>query len=166
MLKRIYRGFCRNVIAWIALAVALGGTSYAAAGLPSNSVGTRQLRNGAVTDSKIRRHTLTAGSFNPDAFRTVELALQFPVGPGCPPRGSCGMPSGSQSLSLHCPSAMVAIGGGYSIPPVRQDVEVPTRSAPTSHGHAWAVTLTVPHPQATGGNTPPGTIYVVCARLG
>lgn len=37
----------------IALFVALGGTSYAATQLPANSVGTRQIRPGAVTKSKL-----------------------------------------------------------------------------------------------------------------
>jgi hypothetical protein len=42
------------VIALIALFVALGGTSYAAINaLPKNSVGTKQLKNGAVTAKKI-----------------------------------------------------------------------------------------------------------------
>ena len=36
------------VVACLALAVALGGTGYAAMVLPANSVGTKQLRNGAV----------------------------------------------------------------------------------------------------------------------
>jgi hypothetical protein len=38
-----------NVVSTIALCVALGGASYAAIELPANSVGPRQLRNGAVT---------------------------------------------------------------------------------------------------------------------
>jgi hypothetical protein len=37
-----------NVVATLALFVALGGSSYAAFVLPANSVGTQQLRNGAV----------------------------------------------------------------------------------------------------------------------
>jgi hypothetical protein len=36
------------VISLIALFVALGGASYAAVSLPSNSVGTAQIRNNAV----------------------------------------------------------------------------------------------------------------------
>lgn len=43
----------RNVIAYIALFVALGGTSYAAFTLPANSVGTRQLRNHSVSPIKL-----------------------------------------------------------------------------------------------------------------
>jgi hypothetical protein len=46
------------VIALIALFVALGGTTYAATSLPKNSVGTKQIRNKAVTASKINMHGL------------------------------------------------------------------------------------------------------------
>jgi hypothetical protein len=41
------------IVSTIALVVALGGTSYAAFSLPNNSVGTRQIRNKAVTLTKI-----------------------------------------------------------------------------------------------------------------
>src|SRR5436190_2214597 len=51
----------RHHLALIALFIALGGTSVAATQLvlPRNSVGTRQLKNGAVTKKKIARQTLT-----------------------------------------------------------------------------------------------------------
>ena len=42
-----------NVISTVALFVALGGASYAASSLAPGSVGTRQLRNGAVTPPKL-----------------------------------------------------------------------------------------------------------------
>ena len=42
-----------NVIATLALFIALGGASYAALKLPKNSVGARQLKKGAVTPAKI-----------------------------------------------------------------------------------------------------------------
>lgn len=48
------------LISLIALFVALGGTTYAATTLPKNSVGTAQLKNGAVTKKKINRKTITA----------------------------------------------------------------------------------------------------------
>src|ERR1700761_3328619 len=41
-----------NVVAYIALFVALGGTSYAAVRLPAGSVGNRQLKNHSVTPIK------------------------------------------------------------------------------------------------------------------
>jgi hypothetical protein len=46
-----------NVVATIALFLGLGGAAYAAIRLPRNSVGTRQLRNGAVTAAKINKRT-------------------------------------------------------------------------------------------------------------
>ena|SRR5437016_8279849 len=46
------------VISLIALFVALGGTGYAAIVLPKNSVGTKQLKNGAVTAAKISSSAL------------------------------------------------------------------------------------------------------------
>jgi hypothetical protein len=47
----------RHHVALLALTVALGGTSYAAVSLPPRSVGTRQLKNGAVTFKKVQPAT-------------------------------------------------------------------------------------------------------------
>ncbi len=43
----------QNLVAYLALFVALGGTSYAAITLPQNSVGNRQLKNHSVTPVKL-----------------------------------------------------------------------------------------------------------------
>ncbi len=51
------------IVACVALAVALGGTGYAAIKLPRNSVGVNQLRPNAVTSGKVRNGTLTAKDF-------------------------------------------------------------------------------------------------------
>ena len=51
------------VVACLALAVALGGTGYAAIVLPANSVGTKQLKNGAVVATKVKMHSLVAENF-------------------------------------------------------------------------------------------------------
>lgn len=58
-MKRGISHFRSNAIAYLALFVALGGTSYAAISIPHNSVGTRQLRNGAVTASKLAKGSIT-----------------------------------------------------------------------------------------------------------
>lgn len=47
------------IVSIVALAVALGGTSYAAFNLPKNSVGTKQLRNGAVSTTKLKNGAVT-----------------------------------------------------------------------------------------------------------
>jgi hypothetical protein len=46
-----------NVAGSLALFLALGGAAYAATQLPKNSVGTKQLKNGAVTAGKIAKKT-------------------------------------------------------------------------------------------------------------
>src|SRR5947208_1888170 len=51
------------VIACIALAVALGGTSYAAFTIPKHSVGGLQLKDNAVTSRKVANHSLLAIDF-------------------------------------------------------------------------------------------------------
>lgn len=53
-----------NLVAYLALFVALGGTSYAAISLPTGSVGTRQLRNGAVTNKKLAKGAVGAGDLD------------------------------------------------------------------------------------------------------
>jgi hypothetical protein len=47
-----------NVMATIAVFVALGGGAYAAVALPPSSVGSRQLKNGSVTPKKVGRATI------------------------------------------------------------------------------------------------------------
>ena len=49
-----------NVVATLALFLALGGGTYAAFKLPNNSVGTKQLKKNAVTSPKVKDGSLTA----------------------------------------------------------------------------------------------------------
>jgi len=62
------------VVAFVALLIALGGTSYAAFRLPRNSVGTKQLKHNAVTASKIKNGAVTASKINTSGL-TVPNAL-------------------------------------------------------------------------------------------
>src|SRR5579884_2506637 len=47
------------VISLIALIVALGGTGYAALKVPNNSVGSKQIKKGAITTSKLANSAVT-----------------------------------------------------------------------------------------------------------
>jgi hypothetical protein len=49
-----------NVMATVAVFIALGGASYAATQLPKNAVGTKQLKKNAVTPAKIKNGAVTA----------------------------------------------------------------------------------------------------------
>ena len=51
-MTRIVNHIRHNLIAYMALFVALGGTSYAVSALPPNSVGGQQLKNGAIDPVK------------------------------------------------------------------------------------------------------------------
>jgi hypothetical protein len=52
-----------NVMATIGVFLALGGASYAAIKLPANSVGSRQIKNGAVSSADIKNHSIRSGDF-------------------------------------------------------------------------------------------------------
>jgi hypothetical protein len=55
----------RHVVAYLALFVALGGTSYAITALPKNSVGTKQLKNRSVTKKKLAKGLKVRGPVGP-----------------------------------------------------------------------------------------------------
>ncbi|MGI8506178.1 MAG: hypothetical protein ACR2MK_05120 [Solirubrobacteraceae bacterium] len=57
-MNRLFAHARSNVIAYIALFVALGGTSYAAVNLPAGSVGNRQLKNHSVSPIKLDRNSI------------------------------------------------------------------------------------------------------------
>jgi hypothetical protein len=90
MTNRVLSHVRSNVIAYVALFAALGGTSYAAVRLAPGSVTTRALANGAVTGAKLAPHSvsennvvrnsLTASDFKPGVLRGV-VGLRGPAGP-------------------------------------------------------------------------------------
>jgi hypothetical protein len=72
-------------VALLALFVALGGTTYAATTLPKNSVGTRQLRHGAVTGAKLHKSAVTAVKVKAHSLLASDFeAGQLPAGPQGP----------------------------------------------------------------------------------
>jgi hypothetical protein len=68
-----------NVIATMALFIALGGVAVAA-GLPKNSVGPKQLKRGAVTSAKIRKKAVTSAKLATGAVTIGKLGPNS-VGP-------------------------------------------------------------------------------------
>jgi hypothetical protein len=63
-----------NVMATIAVFIALGGASYAATQLPKNSVGTKQLKTNAVTGIKVKDRSLGGADIDLGSLGTVPSA--------------------------------------------------------------------------------------------
>jgi hypothetical protein len=91
-----------NVVASMALFLAIGGISWAAVTLPKNSVGTKQLKRNAVSRSKVRKNAITSAKVKNHSLRAVdfkrgqlpsEIAPQGPAGPPGPVTGD--LPAGS-----------------------------------------------------------------------
>lgn len=113
------------VVACLALGLALGGTGYATVlNVPKNSVGTAQLKTGAVTTKKVKDRTLLRADFKPGQLPAGPQGAQGPQGPAGPP-GITGLervdvttaPSSanSKSLVVNCPSPKKAVGGGARV---------------------------------------------------
>lgn len=108
MLKRIRRhASYANVMASIAVFVAIGGTSYAAITLPRNSVGERQIKARAVGAKALQRgavgtRALKNGAISPnDLSATTKASLAGVPGPAGPP--------GPAAITLR--AAISAVGG-------------------------------------------------------
>ena len=123
------------VVACIALAVALGGTSYAAIRLPANSVGTTQLKRGAVTAVKVRGNSLTGSQINEERLAKVPSArmadgatvaetaeaareaARAPVTRLDYQSAVVALPAGVVTLGrADCSSGLNAVGGGVNLP--------------------------------------------------
>ncbi len=104
-----------HALAFAALLVALGGTSYAAFKPAPNSVGAPQLRAGAVTAAKVRAGAITTAKVRSGAITTTRVrngsllakdfkSGQLPAGPkgpqGAPgPQGPAGAPGSALAFA-------------------------------------------------------------------
>ena len=78
-----------NIVASLALFIAMGGGAYAAT-LPGNSVGTPQLKNNAVTSSKIKAGAVTSSKVKDHSLLGRDFAAgQLPTG-ATGPQGAMG----------------------------------------------------------------------------
>ncbi|MCB0830621.1 MAG: collagen-like protein [Solirubrobacterales bacterium] len=109
--KRLPRLTYANVVATLALFIALGGAAYATNSLPGLSVGSRQLKPKAVRTGKIANRAITRVKIRRGAIRYAHLnpklvgKLSGKPGPAGPrgPRGSAGIagpagPAGATGL--------------------------------------------------------------------
>jgi hypothetical protein len=125
-----------NLVAYAALFVALGGTSYAATELAAGSVGSRELKRNAVTAAKIKPGAIRSAKVKDGSLLAKDFAAgQLPAGPRGPegPKGDAGQPgpgfsgiqsvlasseagsSTTQQVTALCPDGKRAFAGGASI---------------------------------------------------
>lgn len=95
-----------NVMATVALFVALGGTSYAATKLARNSVGSAQIRSKAVGPSELKSRAVTSSKLSRSARRSLRGA-QGPVGPA----GAVGPPGQTGPTGVTYRAAVTSAGG-------------------------------------------------------
>lgn len=105
-----------NVVAYVALFVALGGTSYAALKLPAGSVTRRVIRDNSITSTKVKDFSLRAVDFG---------SGQLPAGPAGP-RGSAG------ERGLTGPAGPPGGNGGPGAPGAAFGVLMPGSATPTA----------------------------------
>ena len=122
-------------IGLLALLIALGGTSYAAATLAANSVGSKQIKKDAVTSSEIKKNAVTSSKVKNGSLQKGDFAAnQLPAGPQGPqgPQGPAGpaatvgvvaltgpiqsVPPGGNTLNMRatCPAGTVVVGTGIN----------------------------------------------------
>lgn len=83
-----------NVMATVAVFIALGGTSYAVTQLPRDSVGASQIRENAVGASEVRSNAIRSGEVRNGSLRLADLgdstrrALRGQTGETGPPGAS------------------------------------------------------------------------------
>jgi hypothetical protein len=163
------------VVACIALAVALGGTAWAAT-LPRNSVGTAQLKRNAVTSIKVRNNSLTGADINEGRLGRVPSATRATTATSATSASSATTansapvsrldysatttvsipadPNAFTNGTVNCPQGLNATGGGAKVAdPVGGNI-IDTNPVGKT---AW---------EARAFSTSPTTmtVYVICAQ--
>jgi hypothetical protein len=175
-MRRVTGHLRGNAISYLALFVALGGTSYAVATLPVHSVGTKQLKKNAVVSSKVKDGSLHLEDFKAGQLPTGPRGLTGPQGlTGAngtngtngtngatnvvvrPGPGSTRPDAGTVTDDASCNAGERATGGGgydgsggtlFESRPLPTDATTPT---------GWRVSSEL----GAGGHTL--TAYVICA---
>ena len=124
------------VVSIIALVVAMGGTGYAAITLPKNSVGSKQIRRGAVKNADLARGAVTSRSVRNGTLLPADFNGGLPAGPQGPPGppGPATGPAGGDLTGSYpdpqlgvgvvgpdeigqAPAVRVGVSGSPTIPP-------------------------------------------------
>jgi hypothetical protein len=167
------------MVAVIALLDAVSGTAYAALSIPANSIGTKQLKNDAVTrtklaanavvGSKIAPGSLTASSIAPNSLTgadinvgtlgTVPSAASAPLAKvqivtAVGTSGDGSVDTNYTSATATCPSGMYVLGGGVRL---GDEADQFVNDAYPSANNAFTTDVA-----NVGAGTPSFTAYAIC----
>ena len=137
-----------NLVGWIALFVALGGTGYAAISIPRNSVGAAQIRNRSISPIKFNP-TSIGGSVHAWAIIRANASV---LASGGKPTVSAGEVPGSYEIQwgVRLPRTCATIANVDERSPDQTPVSVPNGGTDVVIGYVSSVnTQTVP--TSTGG---------------
>jgi hypothetical protein len=169
MPRRLLHHIRSNAIGYAALFVALGGTSYAAVAIPAGSVGTLQLRNGAVTGSKLAKNAVSAANLNPSSIagHVADWAQVRSAGQvtASSPRASATMSNPTQGLyqvSWHRSIAQncITIANPVNVGPINASASA-TSAGPFGRGRAAHIIVSTF--DASGNNVPENVnVLIIC----
>src|SRR5829696_4922846 len=112
-----------NVMATIAVFIALGGTGYAISKLPKNSVGAKQLKKNAVTTAKVKNEAVTGAKVKKGSLTGAQIdASTLGVVPSANRAGSADTARDAGTLQGNGPNAFVH--GDGSVIVARRDLDV------------------------------------------
>ncbi|TMM02735.1 MAG: hypothetical protein E6G10_09250 [Actinobacteria bacterium] len=161
------------VVAFTALAVSIGGTSYAVVRLPAKSVGTVNLKSGAVgraniknnavDGSKVQNHSLTSDDLDESALTDLKAAGVDKIfyktgGTTLPPAAGIDSPSIGASSAVCDPGTKAMAGGARLDAPEQGEL---IASFPDAGGSVWTVYV------ANGdlASAHSFTVYAVCVPI-
>jgi hypothetical protein len=188
-MKTFLRRICPSpamAVAFIALVVALGGTSYAALKLPARSVGTKQLKPKAVTRTILANNAVTGPAVAADSVTGSDIlesslgkvpaaasadhaatadhagsagtldAISYKTTTGAVPPAPSDLQASTAVATAFCDAGTHAAGGGVRADDPSSTAIVDT--FPDFNGTAWTVHIDNSDPNAAHGFT----VYAVC----
>jgi hypothetical protein len=148
-------------ISLIALAVALGGTGYAATQLPKNSVGNKQIKNNAVTSVKVKDRSLLARDFKAGQLAAYAAAAGSVAATGA--TGPAGPAGATGATGPAGPAGATGATGatGPEGPSISASANTSTNIALTAGSSYQVVTQLTTASTTTGAITLPTTMRLL-----